>query len=410
MYDFDQAVNRKGTLSVKWNEDAIASIAGNRNAEPFWVADMDFRVAPEIQQEMVKAAESGTYGYPHFDGNRETFCAWAQRRHGWTVPQEEVVICQGMLTSIAMMVETLTQPGDGVIVPMPAYQPFIRIVKNLERTLVGWPLTYDSPTHRFSLDWEALDLLCQNAKMIIFCNPQNPSGVDFPEADLQRLCEIAQKHHTMIICDEIHADLAFGHHVPLLEVADNYDVRAVTCMAPSKTFNIAGEHFSVVVTHDEMIRKTLRRRMSQLFSGETSFFSTTAAIAAYRSGYPWLMELIPYLEGNCDTIESYFRQHLPSLTFIRPQASFIGFIDCAPILPMVEQDAMANPDLYDPEKSPAGGLLSRFFGQRASVAVNDGTWFGGNSYRQFVRFNYGVRRENIIGALKRMERAVKALG
>jgi hypothetical protein len=121
-------------------------------------------------------------------GNREVFCGWAQKRHGWTVNPEDVVICQGMLTSIAMMVETLTAPGDGVIVPMPAYQPFVRIVNNLERKLVRWPLLYDGNTHKFSLDWTVLDHLCEKAKLLIFCNPHNPSGVDFPESDLTTLC------------------------------------------------------------------------------------------------------------------------------------------------------------------------------------------------------------------------------
>lgn len=409
MYDFDEVVNRKGTLSVKWNGDAIASIAGNRNAEPFWVADMDFKAAPEIEAEVVKAAETATYGYPHFNGNREVFCGWAQKRHGWTVNPEDVVICQGMLTSIAMMVEALTAPGDGVIVPMPAYQPFVRIVNNLERKLVRWPLLYDDYTHKFSLDWTVLDHLCEKAKLLIFCNPHNPSGVDFPESDLTTLCTIAERHHTTIICDEIHGDLAFGTHVPLLKVAERTGVRAVTCMAPSKTFNIAGEHFSVVVTRDEKIRETLKRRMTQLFSGETSFFSTTAAIAAYSYGYPWLMELITYLEGNCNLIDQFCKERIPGMTFIRPEASFIGFIDCSGILPLVEKDAKSNPTLYDPTFSPAGGVLSRFFGQRASVAVNDGTWFGGDSYRTFVRFNYGVRCENIKHAFERIERAVNAL-
>ncbi|MFA6844919.1 MAG: aminotransferase class I/II-fold pyridoxal phosphate-dependent enzyme [Sphaerochaetaceae bacterium] len=408
-YNFDAKIDRKGTLSVKWNEKAIASICGNPDAEPFWVADMDFTASPEIQREVTKAAQKGIYGYPHFDGNREVFCSWAKLRHNWEVEPSEVIICQGLLTSLAMLTETLTNEGEGVIIPMPAYQPFVRIVNNLKRKLVRWPLLFSETTHTFSLDWETFEKLCENTKLLIFCSPHNPTGLEFSIEELTKLCLIAKKHEVTILCDEIHGDLSFGTHTPLLSIARKTGTRCATCMAPSKTFNIAGEHFSVVVTDDIPIKEALCGRMSQLFVSETSFFSTTAAITAYKEGFPWLMQLLPYLKGNIDLIDSYFKAHIPSLTFIRPDASFIGLIDCQGILPKVERDAVMNPELYDSRLSPNGGLLSRFFGQRAKVAVNDGTWFGGDEYRQFVRFNYGVRRENIKVALQRIEMAVSNL-
>lgn len=407
--NFDLVVNRKGTLSVKWNRDAIASICGNPDAEPFWVADMDFTVAQAIKDAVVEAAETGVYGYPHFDGNKEAFCSWAKERHDWNVSPDHVVICQGVLSSIALLTEQLTAKGDGIIVPMPAYQPFIRIVQGLERNLVRWPLLYDKETHTFSADWDSFAKLCETNKLVLFCNPHNPSGIEFGADDLTRLCTIAKEHGTVIICDEIHADLAFGKHIPLPLIASQCGAKAITCMAPSKTFNIAGEHFSVVVTEDKEIREGLEKRKAQLFCGETSYFSTTAAITAYKNGFSWLMELLPYLQENISFIDTYFKEQVPELVFIKPHASFIGFIDCAGILPLVEADAKAHPELYDPKESPAGGIMSRFFGQRASVAVNDGTWFGGEEYRQFVRFNYGVRKENIVHAMERIKLAVNFL-
>ncbi|AEV30365.1 bifunctional PLP-dependent enzyme with beta-cystathionase and maltose regulon repressor activities [Sphaerochaeta pleomorpha str. Grapes] len=408
-YDFDKEVNRKGSLSVKWDAHAIKSICGVSDAEPFWVADMDFTAAPEIMDQVVQTAKSGVYGYPHFSGTNKLFCEWAKKRHNWEVEEKDVVICMGMLNSIALLTDILTDEKDGIIVPMPAYQPFVRIVNNLDRTLLRWPLSYDKEAHKFSLDWEKYEQLCKQAKLLIFCSPHNPSGLEFSPGELERLCRIAADNNVTIICDEIHADLSFGKHQPLLPIAQNVGCKAITCMAPSKTFNIAGEHYSVAIIEDEGIRKALKKRMSQLFISETSFFSTTTAMSAYRYGYDWLLQLIPYLQKNIAFIDGFCNEKIPQLHLIKPKASFIALLDCSEILPLVEADAKANPDLYNSELSPGGGLLSRFFGIRAKVAVNDGTWFGGEDYRGFVRFNYGTQRSSIEKAFNRIEQAIAFL-
>jgi len=406
---FSQEVNRKGTLSVKWNPKAIKSIAATEEAEPFWVADMDFLAPPEVVEAAVETAKSGVYGYPYVEDKEQLFCTWVEKRHNWKVERKDVAICPGMLTSIALLTEMLTSVGDGVIVPLPAYQPFVKIVRNLGRNLIAWPLLYDEKSHQFSLDWEAFEELCKQAKLLIFCSPHNPSGLVFSEDELKKVAFIANKHRVAIISDEIHADLSFKAHHALLPIATRAGCTAVTCMAPSKTFNIAGEHFSVSLFSDDTLRLAFKRRLVQLFLDGNSFFSTTIALSAYEKGEPWLKELIVYLQENIAFMEAFFKEKLPSLAFIKPQASFIAFIDCSGIVPLVEQDAKAFPDLYDEEKSPNGGLLSRFFGLRANVALNDGTWFGGDAYRGFVRFNYGTRQENVASALERMEKAIKAL-
>jgi len=406
---FSQEVNRKGTLSVKWNSKAIKSIAATEDAEPFWVADMDFLAPPEVVATAVESARSGVYGYPYAEDKEQIFCSWAEKRHNWKIDRKDVVICTGMLTSIALLTEMLTSEGDGVIVPFPAYYPFVRIVRNLGRNLISWPLLYDGKSHQFSLDWEAFEELCKQAKLLIFCSPHNPSGLVFSVEELKKVALIANKHRVAIISDEIHSDLSFKAHHPLLPIATEAGCTAVTCMAPSKTFNIAGEHFSVSLFNDDNLRLAFKRRLEQLFLDGNSFFSTTIALAAYEKGEPWLKELIRYLQGNIAFMEDFIKERLPSLAFIRPQASFIAFIDCSGIVPLVEQDAKAFPQLYDEKNSPDGGLLSRFFGLRANVALNDGTWFGGEPYRDFVRFNYGTRKENVASALERMEKSIKVL-
>nr|WP_321297617.1 aminotransferase class I/II-fold pyridoxal phosphate-dependent enzyme [uncultured Sphaerochaeta sp.] len=408
-YDFDTVVDRTTSLSVKWNRDVIKSVCGNPDAEPFWVADMDFPVAGEVAHAARDLAQHAIFGYPHAENQRQVFCNWAKMRHQLTLAEQEVVISQGVLNSIAVLVEQLTRTGEGIIVPLPAYQPFLRIVRNLERELLSWPLLYDEESHRFSLDWAKLEALADKAKMLIFCSPHNPSGLVFDHETLTRLCKVAKEHDLTIICDEIHADLNFTDHVCLDTVAKEVGATAITCMAPSKTFNIAGEHYSATLFTDAGMRSGFVHRLSQLFITETSTFATTLAIASYEHGLPWLQQLLGYLQKNASMVEAFLAERVPQLVFIKPGASFIGFVDCSKIMDLVEKDRAAHPELYDEKASPGGGLLSRFFGQRAGLAFNDGTWFGGDAYRNFVRMNYGTPTSNVQRALYKMEEAVNFL-
>jgi cystathionine beta-lyase len=408
-YMFDSHIDRKASLSVKWNKEAIKQICGNAEADAFWVADMDFQVAPEIRSEAIALAEHGIFGYPYANNQRQVFCSWAKNRHRMDVKPNQVVVSGGVLNSISLLTEMLSSEKDQIIVPMPAYQPFVTIVHRLGRTLLEWPLLYDKNNHRFSLDWEAFERLCTKAKILIFCNPHNPSGLVFSKAELTRLCNIAKEQNVLIISDEIHADLSFTEHVSILEVAQETGCEAIVCMAPSKTFNIAGEHYSITLFNNQVLREQFITRLEQLFLSGTSNFATTIALAAYEKGLPYIQALLQYLQETATSIETFLETRIPSIHFIRPQASFIALLDCSEILSLVEADAKANPELYDRSLSPSGGLLSRFFGQRASIAVNDGTWFGGEDYRYFVRFNFGTPKANVNRALQNIEQAVKFL-
>ena len=410
-FDFDIPVDRAGSLSVKWDTQPIKSICGNPEALPFWVADMDFTVAPGISEALRKQADHAVLGYPCFDNLQETFCAWTKIRHHWEPDLASVVVAPGMLTSLAVLMDELTIEGDGVIVPLPAYQPFVRMVKNLGRTLIPWDLRYDQSTAHFALDLEKLEQCMQqpSTKLLLFCSPHNPTGRVFSEEELTRIATLARDNHVMVLSDEIHADLAYSTatHIPFDVIARRTGCQAVTCMAPSKTFNIAGEHFSVAVCSDHQLSARFSRRQRALFLG-TGLLSTVTALAAYREGYAWLMELIGYLESQADFIETFIRERIPRLRFVKPQASFIGFFDCSSILEDVKRDAEHHPELYDPTRSPEGGLLSRFFGQRAGIVMNDGTWFG-ERYGQFVRFNFGAQRSRVEEALLRIAKAIDDL-
>lgn len=406
-FDFEEMVDRRGSLSVKWNRDAITNICGNPDAEAFWVADMDFPAPPAVLAAAHELSDHGVYGYPVAIDQRTIFCTWAKNRHNLDLEPSQVVISQGVLTSLSTLIEVLTDEGDGVIVGLPAYQPFMRIVNNYRRTLLNWPMKYDEESRRFSLDWERLEELLPNAKALIFCSPHNPTGMVFSADELISLCSLAAKHQVTIISDEIHADLAFTPHHCLLDAAKVTGCRAVVLMAPSKTFNIAGEHYSVTLFGDRELQNLFIKRREQLSALSPSITAITLARAAYQQGGPWLDSVIEMLKDRVNLVERHLFEHAPSLRFITPHASFIGLIDCKRILYFVEQDAALHPDIYDSALSPQGGLLSRFFGQRASVAMNDGTWFGGEEYRRFVRLNYAAPTDKLTAALDRMASAVQ---
>ena len=408
-YDFNSIVERSGSLSVKYAPRAIESICNNAHAQPFWVADMDFAVAMEISQAIAEQAAHGVLGYPLFSSLREEFFDWAMMRHQWGPDINRIAIGPGMLTTLALLLDLYTKRGDAVIVPMPAYRPFVQMVRENKRTLVEWHFTYDSKQHRFTIDSNQLEHLIRehHPGTLIFCSPHNPSGRVFSYEELNEVAYLAAKYQIVVISDEIHADLAYPgfKHIPFDTVALENGCRAVTCMAPSKTFNIPGEHYCNAVFTDSDLAKGFITRLHSLFLG-TGLFSTVAASAAYRYGYDWLMQLIEYLDVQAHHIEEVLR---PSpIRCIVPEASFIGFIDCSAIVESVAIDATRKPDLYDPAGSPHGGLLSRFFGQRAGIAMNDGSWFG-SDYGSFVRFNFGTSRKRVDMALSRMLEAVDRL-
>ena len=401
MFDFTTAVNRSGTLSVKWNKEAIRSICGNAEAAPFWVADMDFTAPPSVIEALAQQVDHGVLGYPDFSTVQTVFSHWAQKRHAWHVEPREVITSHGMLASIATLVELESAEGDEIILPMPAYQPFVHIIRNLGRKVRTWPMRYDEEQRRFSLDIPLLERLARRERtpILLFCSPHNPTGRVFSESELTAVAEIAGNHGLTVLSDEIHADLTLpGHtHIPFDLLARRYDIPCATCMAPSKTFNIAGEHFSIVVCSTNELTRRLRHRFKALHLAP-DLLATATALAAYEGGYRWLTSLRQHLADHIDLISRRLDASGSGLHFIAPEASFIGLIDCFEIMDRVKADATHHPELYDRSASPAGGLLSRFFGQRAAVAMNDGTWFG-SDYGRFVRFNYGTSTEEVSSAI-----------
>ncbi len=405
--DFSKTADRENTNSIKWNKDAIANIASNRDAKPFWVADMDFISESHIHEEAIKIAENGVFGYPSQSSELlNAFSSWLLKRHEWSVDRANIVFTMGLLHGIGLAIDLFTKPGDRILVPSPTYRPFRTLCEASDRIMEDMPLHYEDGV--FSLDRESFAAHARRSSLILFCSPHNPSGLVFSESDLSFVLETAKELDIPVFSDEIHADLVHpkAHHIPMGKANEKIGAKCITYMAPSKTFNVAGEHSAFAVFSDIEMLKIFKKKQEALFLTTPGYLIGELSLAAYKHGYEYNKELCKYLEENASFIRTYFEKNVPELKLVNGDASFVTFIDCASIYDKVKAKAESNKERY--KGGEGGGILSRFFGVEAAVAMNDGTWFG-DEYYNFVRFNYGTSRERVKEAVENIAKAVKAL-
>ena len=406
MTQFDKSPDRTVTNSVKWNKGAIASIASNENARPFWVADMDFFCAPEILKKAEEVARSGVFGYPAFNDLEKVFSAWLERKHEWKCSEKTIAFSMGLLHGIGLAIDCFTSPGDRIIVPSPTYRPFRELCSLSGRVMDELELDYDGSS--FSLDLDKLEEKAATASMILFCSPHNPTGIVFTEEQLERVLSIGKKYNIPVLSDEIHADLVHPgfHHIPMGKANEKVGAKTITFMAPSKTFNLAGEHSAFAIFSDEEMMKKWKAKQKALWLDEPGYFIGEMMRTAYTECDAYNRELCAYLRMNADYIGSYFEEHECGIKKVKGGSSFVTFLDCSAVYDRIEKKVLSDPERY--KGGEGGGVLSRFFGVEADVAMNDGTWFG-KQFKNFVRFNFGTNLGEIKSALERMRKAVEGL-
>ena len=405
--DFSIAADRRGTDSVKWDKNAIESISSNPDALPFWVADMDFLPEEHIRETARGIAENGIFGYPkeHSDLN-SLISRWLHEKHGWDVVPVDIVFTMGLLHGIALAIDLFTSKGDRILIPMPAYRPFRTICEDSERTAEEMPLHYENGM--FSLDYDEFRQHAEKCSMILFCSPHNPSGLVFSRKDLEYVLRTAKELGIPVISDEIHADLVHptAEHIPLGKANDGINADCITFMATSKTFNIAGEHSAFAVFSDPEKKAAFMRKQKALCLTAPGLTAGALTETVYRYGLDYNARLCRYLEENADFIREFLKENCPEIRITNGDASFVVFLDCTEIFDKAKKKTEEAPERY--AGGDGGGILSRFFGAEAGIAMNDGTWFG-DEYRGFVRFNYGTSRDMVRIALERISEAVKAL-
>ncbi|MCW0483230.1 MalY/PatB family protein [Gaoshiqia sediminis] len=380
-YNFDEQVPREGTNSLKY--DARLNFFGKEDVLPLWVADMDFKTPDFIINAIKERLNHEILGYTFRpDSYYEAIIHWMKERHGWTVEKEWISFSPGVVAGLTLAIETFSNPGDEVVVQPPVYFPFFDSVKSTGRQLLENPLTLVDGRYTFDLD-DLERKITPKTKLLLLCNPQNPGGMVWTKGELTALASLCMKHKILIISDEIHSDLIFeGHkHIPLPTLSDEIAQNCVVCMAPSKTFNVAGLTTSFVIIpnkrHFARYERTLR--IPHLHMG--NIFGTVALEAAYKHGADWVDQLVVYLEENYRFLETWLKENLPQVVPMKPEATYLAWLDFSALV-------MADDELNSK-------LLE------AGVGMNRGVQFGTGG-AGYMRINLGCTRAMLQQALERM--------
>ncbi|MFA5321722.1 MAG: MalY/PatB family protein [Smithella sp.] len=396
-YDFNHIFDRKNTNSIKW--DFVQYIFGHDDVIPMWVADMDFPVAPPIVEALKRRAEHEFYGYTKAGTDLiQSIIDRVWNKYAWKIKAEWIVFTPGVVPALNVAVRTLTHPGDEIILQEPVYYPFFpavtssgcQIVNNQLKLINGhYEMDYEDLEHQFEARIGIIPAP-HRIKAIILCNPHNPVGRLWSKEELTRLGEIAVQHGIVVISDEIHCELFYqGHqHTPFASISEIFERNSITCMSPSKTFNLAGLEVSSIIIPDKKLRQLFTDTRTGILP-EPNIFGYAAMEAAYRSGDEWLAQLLDYLQGNLDFLLKYFADRILKIKVIKPQGTYLVWLDCRDL----GMDDMT---------------LRSFMRDKAKVGFDDGFLFGSGG-SGFQRMNIACPRPVLEEALRRIETVVNTL-
>lgn len=400
-YDFDKIIDRSGSGDLK--HEVLKARYGRDDLIALWVADMDFETPAFILDAIKSRLHHPIVGYTVEPSEYwPTVSRWIADHHGWNVKTEWMTYVPGVVKGIGMAINALTQPGDRILIQTPVYHPFRMTIEGNDRQVVLSPLKESAEGSFYQMDFDSLEQSLKGCKMMVLCNPHNPGGIQWSKPTLERVAQICHKHKVIVISDEIHADLAlFGHkHIPFATVSKEAEEISITFQAPTKTFNMAGIVSSYAIVPNPRLRHRLYRWMEANELNEPNIFAPIATIAAFSQGEEWRRQMLDYIEQNILFAEAYFKEHIPGIRFIRPESSFLVWLDCRPL-------GLNHDDLQD------------LFVNKARLALNDGEIFDTalNPYamplhqkecvsRGFMRLNVGSPRSVLRQALEQLAEAV----
>ena len=383
-YNFDEIIPRRNTNSVKWDEAAQDDII------PLWVADMDFRVLPQITEALRQRVDHGVFGYTHVpDSYYESVIRWFKDRHGLQgVKPSDIIYTSGVVPAISAIVRGLTLPGDKVLVQTPVYNCFFSSIRNQGCLVEENHLVYKNNT--YVVDWDDFERKCADSRVRIFllCNPHNPAGRVWKKEELQRMGEICQKHDVFVISDEIHCELVMpgNEYTPFASLSDGFLKNSATCVAPTKAFNIAGLQIANIIVKDRNKRERIDRAINIHEVCDVNPFGVIATEAAYtEEGAEWLRQLNTYLFANYQFLCDFFSKHFPSLEVVKLEGTYLVWVDCSSL------------------GKSSTEIVNNLY--RHGVWMNDGVMYGENQ-GAFIRINIACPRKILEEGLLRMEKAL----
>ncbi len=382
-YHFDEKTDRRNSNSLKWDI--------KENELPMWVADMDFQAAPAIREAIEKRLMHGVFGYTIIpDEWNEAYISWWKERHGYEIRKSELIFCTGVVPAISSIVRKITTPGEKVLIQTPVYNIFFNSIINNGREVLESPLKYDG--EEYSIDFEDLEnkLADPQTSLMILCNPHNPVGKIWDKETLKRIGELCHKYHVTVVSDEIHCDLTdpgLGY-IPFASVSDICRDISITCIAPTKAFNIAGLQTSAVVVSNRNLRHKVWRGLNTDEVAEPNAFAIDVAIAAFTKGGEWLDELRQYIFENKQLVESYVKGNIPQIKVVPSQATYLLWIDCSKL----GKDA---------------SHLAKYIRKETGLYLSDGAVYG-ECGKQFLRMNIACPRDNVRDGLERLKKGIES--
>lgn len=382
MYDFDKVVNRRNTYSLKWNVE--------ENELPMWVADMDFQTAPEIIEALSKRVNHGVFGYSIIpDEWAQAYESWWRDRHNLTIESEWLVFCTGVIPAISSTVRKITTPGENVVVQTPVYDMFFNSTFNNGRNVLENKLIYENGQTR--MDFEDLEEKLKNPQtsLMILCNPQNPAGKIWDKETLEKVGHLCKKYNVVVLADEIHCDIVKPgkKYIPFASVSEECKMNSITCLAPTKAFNIAGIQSAAVMIPNDNLRHKIWRALNTDEVAEPNAFAMSATIAAFTQGGAWLDALNEYIQINKDTAKEFIEKEIPQIKLMDSEATYLLWIDISEI-------AENSTEYADFIRSSTG------------LYITDGSHYRGNG-SMFVRMNVACCREALLDGLNRLKRGTE---
>lgn len=383
-YDFDKTIDRRATNSYKWD-------SAPEGVLPMWVADMDFRTAPAIIDALQKRVAHGIFGYTRVpDAYYDAVTSWFSRRHGWDIDREWIIYTSGVVPAVSAVIKALTVPGDKVIVQTPVYNCFFSSIRNNGCEIVSNPLRRAADT--YEMDFDALERCAADprAKVMLLCNPHNPAGRVWTPDELTRLGNICLRNSVTVVADEIHCELVYQgfKYTPFASLSDAFLHRSVTCVSPSKAFNIAGLQIANIVAFDNDLRSRIDKAININEVCDVNPFGVAATIAAYNEGEEWLNQLVDYLHGNYEAMAEFCRRELPEFPITRLEGTYLVWMDCSSL--GMSSDALEHALLDD-----------------ARLWLNAGTMYGAEG-EGYMRWNIACPRSVMLDGLNRFLNFVRS--
>lgn len=385
MDTFQNVVNRKHTRSVKW--DMLQDVFQTDDVLPMWVADMDFKAPKEVNDALRKRAEHGIYGYTVIDDDvKQTITNWVNHRHKWSIEEDSLSFSPGVVTSLHIAIQALTNPHDKVLIQTPVYTPFYNVIEAHERKVVKNPLILEDDYYKIDFsNFEAK--LKDGVKAFILCSPHNPVGRVWTKEELEEIGRLCIKYNVIMLSDEIHGDLTFPdhNHIPLASLSKEIAHNTVTCMSPSKTFNLAGLQASYMITPNESMKEKIDKTLQAQGLGMLNTMGNTALEAAYKYGEEWLDTLRSVIDEHYTYVRETLHSQTTNLKVIRSEGTYLLWIDCSGL-------------------GLDSNELETFMIKEAKVGLNKGISYGEEG-EQFMRMNLACPKETLEEGVKRIVQA-----